>query len=145
MDFKNISEQTNTQLYQQSLILSILLYWTDTWRTKKDEENRLNVFKMSCLHRIPGVSRLDQIRNPETRAYRQSKHQKTEVLYLLQKFPQHKNLKIALEGQAQGITPQARPPKKWLDCLSKDRGERSIPSLYQAGRLVLDRKNKLPT
>ena len=30
---------------------------------KKDDENRLHVFEMSCLRRILGVTRLDKIRN----------------------------------------------------------------------------------
>ena len=144
---KNISKQTKMQLYQ-SLILSILLYGAETWTTKKDDENRLNVFEMSCLRRILGVSRLDKIRNSHIK---QSLNLNTTVTdrvstkrlkYFghVSRLPPHRNPKIALEGQVQGIRPRGRPPKKWLDCLAKDCEERSIQSLYQAGRLALDRK-----
>ena len=57
---KDISKSTKIQLYQ-TLILSILLYGAETWTTKKEDENRLNVFEMSCLRRILGVSRLEKI------------------------------------------------------------------------------------
>ena len=56
------------------------------------------------------------------------------------RLPPHRNPKIALEGQVQGIRPWGHPPEKWLDCLAKDCEERSIQSLYQAGRMALDRK-----
>ena len=144
---KNISKQTKMQLYQ-SLILSILLYGAETWTTKKDDENRLNVFEMSCLRRILGVSRLDKIRNSHIK---QSLNLKTSVTDRVStkrlkyfghvaRLPPHRNPKIALEGQVQGIRPRGRPLKKWLDCLAKDCEERSIQSLYQARRLALDRK-----
>ena len=59
---KNINNHTKRQLYQ-TLILSILLYGAESWTMKKDDENRLHVFEMTCLRRILGVTRLDKIRN----------------------------------------------------------------------------------
>ena len=135
------------QLYQ-SLILSILLYGAETWTTKKDDENRLKVFEMSCLRRILGVSRLGKIRNSHIK---QSLNLKISVADRVStkrlkyfghvtRIPPNRNREIALESQVQGIRPRGRPPKKWLDCLAKNCEERSIQSLYQAGRLALDRK-----
>ena len=135
------------KLYQ-SLILSILFYGAETWTTKWDDECRLNVFEMSCLRWTAGVSRLDKIRNSHIK---QSLNLKTSITDRVStkrlkyfghvaRMPLHRNPKIALEGQVQGIRPRGRPPKKWLDCLAKDCEERSIQSLYQAGRLALDRK-----
>ena len=109
---KNISKQTQMQLYQ-SLILSILLYRADTWTTKEDDENRLNIFEMSCLRRILGVSRLDKIRNSHIK---QSLNLKTSVTDRVSnkrlkyfghvaRLPPHRNPKIALEGHVQGIRP----------------------------------------
>ena len=136
------------QLYQ-SLNLSILLYGAETWTNKNDDENRLNVFEMSCLRRILGVRTLDKIRNSHIK---QSLNLKTSVTDKVSKkrlkyfghaarMPPHRNPQIALEDQVQGIRPRGRPPKKWFDCLANYCEERSIKSLYQAGRSALNRKN----
>ena len=108
-----------------------------------DDENRLNVFEMSCLRRILGVSRLDKIRNShikqslnlETSATDRVSTKRLKYFGHVTRMRPHRNPKIALEGQVQGNRPRGRPPKKWLDCLSKDCEGRSIQSLYQAGRL----------
>ena len=42
---KDISTSTKIQLYK-SLILSILMYGSETWTLRKEHENRLLVFKM---------------------------------------------------------------------------------------------------
>ena len=63
---KDISASTKIQLYG-SLILSILMYSSETWTLRKEDENRLLVFKMTCLRKILGISRLDKIRNTTIR------------------------------------------------------------------------------
>ena len=63
---KDISTSTRIRLYK-SLILSILLYGSETWTLRKEDENRLLVFEMTCLRKILGVSRLDKIRNTTIR------------------------------------------------------------------------------
>ena len=144
---KNISIKTKMQLYQ-TLILSILLYGAETWTTKKEDENRLNVFEMSCLRRIIGVSRLDKIRNThikatlnvDTCATDRVTTKRLKYYGHVTRMKPHRYPKIALEGQVQGNRPRGRPPNRWFDCLSKDCEARSIPTGYEAGRLALDRK-----
>ena len=47
------------------MVLSVLMYNSETWTLKQTQENRLPVFEMSCLRRIAGVTRRDKIRNKE--------------------------------------------------------------------------------
>ena len=59
---KDISKATKLQVYQ-TMILSTLLYNSETWTFKTTQQNRLKVFEMSCLRKIEGVTRRDRIRN----------------------------------------------------------------------------------
>ena len=63
---EDISTSMKIQLYK-SLFLSILMYGSETWTLRKEDENRLLVFEMTCLRKILGVSRLDKIRNTTIR------------------------------------------------------------------------------
>ena len=63
---KDISTSTKIQFYK-TLILSLLMYGSESWTLKKEDENRLLVFEMTCLRKILGVSRLDKIRNTTIR------------------------------------------------------------------------------
>ena len=55
---KEICEGTKIRVYR-SLILSILLYNSETWTLKDTDKRRLRVFEMSVLRRILGISMWD--------------------------------------------------------------------------------------
>jgi len=61
---KDMSKATKLQVYE-TMILSTLLYNSDTWTLKTTQQNRLKVFEMSCLRKIEGVTRRDHIRNED--------------------------------------------------------------------------------
>ena len=59
---------TLTKLEQYGvLVLSIATYECETWTKKWKEEQRLLVLEKACLRKIPGVTRLDKIRNTAIR------------------------------------------------------------------------------
>ena len=47
----NISFQTNFKLYK-SLVISILLYWCETWTLLTETERRIQVFENKCLKKL---------------------------------------------------------------------------------------------
>ena len=63
---KDISVHTKTRVYE-TLVLSLLLYNSETWALKEESKRRLLVFEMGCLRRIVGVSRRDKMRNTDIR------------------------------------------------------------------------------
>ena len=63
---KDISVNTKTRVYK-TLVLSLLLYNSETWALKEESKRRLLVFEMGCLRRIVGVSRRDRMRNTDIR------------------------------------------------------------------------------
>ncbi len=58
---KEISRDTKIKLYE-TLVLSALLYNSETWTLRETEKQRLRVFEMACLRKIEGVTRRDRIR-----------------------------------------------------------------------------------
>src|SRR6476661_600134 len=63
---RDISLGTKVMVYK-SLVLSLLLYNSETWTLREDTKQRLTVFEMGCLQRILGVTRTDRIRNAHVR------------------------------------------------------------------------------
>ena len=58
--WKAVSIATVTRLLlYRSLVLSILLYNSETWYLKEEDKRKLLVFEMSVLHRISGFSLRD--------------------------------------------------------------------------------------
>src|SRR6476469_7985285 len=63
---RDISLGTKVMVYE-SLLLSLLLYNSQTWTLREDTRQRLRVFEMGCLRRILGVTRRYRIRNAHLR------------------------------------------------------------------------------
>jgi len=55
-----IGEDTKV-IVHETLVLSVLLYTSETWTLKVTQQNRLRTFEMACLQRIEGVTRRDRI------------------------------------------------------------------------------------
>jgi hypothetical protein len=62
------SSQKTKVLVYQALVLSVLLYNSETWTMNATDGGRLRVFEMSALRRICGVSLMDRWGNEEIRA-----------------------------------------------------------------------------
>ena len=63
---KDISTSIKIRLYK-TLILTLIIYESETWTFKREDENRLLVFEITCLRKILGLSRLGKIRNTTIR------------------------------------------------------------------------------
>src|SRR6476619_44976 len=63
---RDISLGTKVMVYE-SLVLSLLLYNSETWTLHENTKQMLRVFEMGCLQRILGVTRRDRIRNAHVR------------------------------------------------------------------------------
>ena len=112
----------------QSLILSILMYGSETWTLRKEDENRLLVFEMTCLRKILGVSRLDKIRNT---TIRKSLDLKEDIIIQISQkrlryYGHIMRMKtkrmpyITLNGMVQRDRQRGRPVKRWLDSIRND-------------------------
>ena len=63
---KDISNNTKIRVYE-ALVLSILLYNSETWTLRESDKSKLRVFEMNCLRKIQGITRRDRKRNDDIR------------------------------------------------------------------------------
>ena len=64
---RGIGQVTKVKIYE-TLVLSVLLYNSETWTMKESTKNYVRVFEMRCLRKILGISRRDHIRNSDIRS-----------------------------------------------------------------------------
>ena len=63
---KCISLKTKMKLYW-ALVLPVLMYGSECWKLRKEDESRLLVAEMAWLRRIIGRSRRERLRSEKTR------------------------------------------------------------------------------
>ena len=142
---KDIKTATKIKLYQTP-ILSILMYGSETGTMKKEDENRLLLFEMTCLRKIMGVSRLDRIRNTIIRETLGLKYMYDSIETISQKRlryyghvmrmdPQRLPY-ITLNGMVHGERQRGKPVKRWLDGIKNDIKLLNITSLAEASRVA---------
>ena len=142
---KEICEGTKIRVYR-SLILSILLYNSETWTLKETDKRRLRVFEMSVLRRILGISIRDRWRNNDIR---ERLHMEQDVISMIQRrrllyFGHVNRMKenripyIALHGRVHGTRSIGRPRRRWIDGIKDDCDEMGL-SLLQAFNTTADR------
>ena len=129
-------------------IRDVLMYGSETWTLKKEDENRLLTFEMICLRKILGVTRLDRIRNTtirKTLGLDETILDKIAIQRL--RFFGHVNRmrpsrypKILLTSDIHGDRPRGRPAKTWIYCVKADCATRCLGSLTEATRTSQDRK-----
>jgi hypothetical protein len=51
----------------QTLVLPVLLYGSECWVIKKEDEKKVLAVETSCLRRMLGVTRRDRIKNEDIR------------------------------------------------------------------------------
>ena len=87
---------------------------------KKEDENKLLIFEITCLRKILGVSRLDKIRN--TTITRKSLELKEYIIerLLTMRMKTESMPYIPLIGTVKGKRQRGRSVKRWLDGIKND-------------------------
>ena len=122
-----VSKTTKVQVYE-TLVLSVLLYNSETWVVKEEDKRRLLTFEMSCLRRIEGVTRRDRIRNEEIRTrlkvqaniVTKVQHKRLRYFGHVIRMKDERYPKIALYGRVHGSRGRGRPKKRWIDVIQTD-------------------------
>jgi len=142
---KDISKATKMRVYE-TLVLSALLYNSETWTLKVTQQRRLKVFEMACLRKIEGVTRRDRIRNEEIcnrlelRQNILSRIQQRRLRYFghINRMTNNRYPKTALNGHVHGQRGRGRPKKRWLDMIQSDCEEMGL-EIQDITRLAQDR------
>jgi len=142
---KDISQETKLRVYR-TLVLSILLYNSETWTLKESDKSRLLVFEMSVFRRILGISRRDRWKNEDIRTILGistnvvDEIQRRRLTYLghVCRMKAERLPHISLFGRVHGSRPVGRPKKRWMDGIRSDCKELGL-STYQAVVSTYDR------
>ena len=124
---KEIGKATKVQMYE-TLVLSALLYNSETWTLREAQKQRLRVFEMACLRKIEGVTRRDRIRNTEIYNRLNIQHdiihkiQSKRLRYFghVSRMRDERYPKIAVNGYVHGKRKKGRPKKRWVDMIRED-------------------------
>jgi hypothetical protein len=143
----DISNNTKTRVYE-TLVLSILLYNSETWILREADKSKLRVFEMNCLRKIQGVTRKDRKRNDDIR---RELGMEIDVVQRIQKkrlgyFGHVVRIKserlpnVALFGQVHGTRRRGRPKKRWQNNLDEGLDEMGL-NIVEACRLAASDRN----
>jgi len=142
---RSLSTTTKKKVFE-ALITPILLYGSECWTMRKEDEMRINVAEMNWLRKIRGVSRLQHIRNEDIR--RQLGMRETMVERVkkrrLQWFGHVSRMNnerlpyLALHTQLAGTRSRGRQRTRWRDNVRSDIEERNM-EFKEALSLLKDR------
>src|SRR6218665_2796971 len=123
----NITTATKVKLYG-TFVISVMMYGSECWCLRKEDERRILVAEMSWLRRILGRSRRERIRKEVTR--KELGQQVTLVDKIRKRrlawFGHVTRMEgnglpvVALYGQVEGTRSRGRQPKKWIDNVKED-------------------------
>ena len=124
---KRIGQATKVKIYE-TLVLSVLLYNSETWTMKEATKNSVLVFEMGCLRKILGVSRRNHIRNLDIRAalnvevdvVRKIQRRRLKYFGHVTRMEGSRFPNLALYGRVHGHRERGRPRKRWLDNIRED-------------------------
>jgi len=144
---KELSKTTKVKVYE-TLVLSVLLYNSETWTLKEEQIRRLKVFEMSCLRKLEGVTRRDRIRNEEiyNRLHLSlnivDRIQQRRLRYFghVSRMGRSRYPKIAMEGYVHGQRRRGRPKKRWMDMVRSDCNDMGL-SIQDAATITQDRNS----
>ena len=123
---KNLNLKTKLNLYN-SLVLSILLYGSETWTIYATEMSRLNAFHQRCLRKIIGVTYKDRIKNVEV-LHRTGQRRISDVIrerrmrwlgHVL-RMKDNRVPKRVLEWTPKGKRKRGRPNLSWGETIQRD-------------------------
>jgi hypothetical protein len=143
---KSLRRRTKVKIYE-TLVLSILLYNTETWTITAEMERRLRSVEMDCLRKIVGVSRLEHIKNDDIKV---ALYVTTDIVQRIQlrrlryfghvaRMDESRYPKLVLHGRVDGRRRRGRPRKRWLDNIKEDCRELGY-SVVEAERTARDRE-----
>jgi len=143
---EEISIETKVRVYQ-SMVLSILLYNSETWTLREMEKKRLLVFEMTVLRRIIGINRRDRWRNLDVRLHlgldrnivEEIQHRRLSYFGHVCRMKGERIPNLVLFGRIHGRRPVGRPRRRWMDNVGDDCVELGL-TVHEAVQTSLDRR-----
>ena len=141
----NISRRTKASLFK-SLVLSVLLYGSETWKLTKGEEEKLDIFQTKCLRRIFGVRWEQHITNERILEMANATKVSDEIRrrrwnwigHILRKDPKEDTV-VALGWTPEGRRKRGRPKTTWRRMVENERNNAGWKTWTSARRAATNR------
>ena len=103
-------------LYKK-VVVSTVMYGSESWGMKVNERQKLNVFEMKCLRSMTGVSRLDRVRNEVVRARTGVRRELNVLRWFghVERMDNERLLKKVMNVKVDGRSARGRPRFRWMD------------------------------
>jgi len=141
----SVSNKTKVKLYE-TFVVPVLLYGSECWHLRKEDERRILTAEMTWLRRLLKVTRRDKNRNEMvwgmlhqemTLLYRIGKRRLNWFGHASQMGSERLSAKV-MYYHVSGKRNQGRQPKKWTDNIKDEMETRNI-HLQEAMTIVWDR------
>ena len=135
---RSVSMGVKRKMYG-SIVVPTVLYGAECWAVKAAEKRRLNVFEMSCLRSMCGVTRLDRITNEEIRRrvgveVELSERVNRSVLRWfghVERMSEERMARKVYNSTVIGMRQRGRPFRVWMDVVNEGLDKRTL-TLEQA-------------
>lgn len=129
---RRINAKVKGKVYK-TVVRPAMLYGSETWPTKRAQEEKMNVAEMKMLRWMCGVTRLDKIRNDRIRGtVKVTKISKKIQERRLQWYGHVKRRDAeyvgnrVLEMRVDGTRGRGRPKRRWMDGVREDMEEKNL-------------------
>ena len=143
---KEITKRTKLKLYK-ALVLSVLLYGSETWKMNKGDDKAIDIFHHKCLRRILKINWQDHISNEEVlrRAKmeplsREVKKRRWKMIGHVLRQDRESNCSIAMTWAPEGQRKRGRPKTTWRRTVEQERNKMGWRSWDEARIKAADRK-----
>src|SRR6218665_3861363 len=131
---------------QQRIFLPVLLYGSECWSLREEDERMLLVAEMSWLRRIIGRSRREKVRNEQTReelgaeetVVQKIKKRRLQWFGHVERMEEKRLPNADLYGHVEGKRSRGRQRKTWMDNVREDLKEKNI-DLTRIGKATRNR------
>ena len=143
---KDVSNTTEVRSYE-TLVVLVLLYGSECWRLRKEDERKILTAVMTWLRKILHVTRSDRIKNIDIREILQQKQtvadkiRRRRLTWLdhVSRTDKRRLPSKAMYCYIKGRRKRGGPPKKWIDNI-KEGVKLMELSMGEAVNLTRDRE-----
>ena len=141
----NLTLEIKVQVFE-SLVIPVLMYGSECWTLRKEDERRYLVAEMCWLRKILGISRLQHIRNDDIRmrtgmqvtTVDRIKARRLQWFGHVSRMDSDRIPYLALHTMVDGVRSKGRPRARWRDGVMEDIKERGL-EFSEATSLIKDR------
>ena len=142
---RNLTREIKLQVYE-SMVIPVLIYGSECWTLRKEDERKILITEMCWLRRILGISKLQHTKNVDIReraGMQVTTVDRIEARRLrwfgyVSRMDSNRIFFLALHTMVEGVRSRVRPRARWRDGVIEDIQEQGL-EFSEATSLTKDR------